>query len=169
MLATSELTLAEMAILAGLPQAPTRYSPVTNPTRAKERQVYTLHRMAELGFITKEEAAAAIQEPVKVYVRENYEQYAAFFLETVRQQLVAQLGEDQVLDKGLRIYTSLDIEKQKAAQDSVVMGLKELDKRQGFRGPLKQLSTKEDIEKFLIDFDLFNKLIRNKIENAPFY
>ncbi|RYZ83599.1 MAG: penicillin-binding protein 1A, partial [Proteobacteria bacterium] len=146
-----QLTLPEMAILAGLPQAPSRYSPVTNPLRAKERQAYVLHRMAEVGFITKAEAEAAVKEPVRVYVRENYEQYAPFFLETVRQQLVVQLGEDQVLDKGLRIYTSLDIDKQKAAQESVVDGLKALDKRQGYRGPLKQLTTKEEIEKFLVD------------------
>jgi penicillin-binding protein 1A len=146
-----KLTLPEMAILAGLPQAPTRYSPVTNPLRAKERQTYVLRRMAEVGFITKAESEAAIKEPVRVYVRENYDQYAAFYLETVRQQLVSQLGEDQVLDKGLRVYTGLDFEKQKAAQESVVTGLKELDKRQGFRGPLKQVTTKEEIEKFLID------------------
>lgn len=146
-----QLTLAEMAILAGLPQAPTRYSPVSNPLRAKERQVYTLHRMAEVGFVPKAEAEEAIKQPVKVYVRENYEQYAPSFLETVRQQLVAQLGEEQVLDKGLRIYTSIELGKQLAAQESVVNGLKELDKRQGFRGPLKSLSTKEEIEKFLVE------------------
>jgi penicillin-binding protein 1A len=146
-----KLTLPEMAILAGLPQAPTRYSPVTNPLRAKERQAYVLHRMAEVGFVPKEVADEAVKQPVKVYVRENYEQYAPFFLETVRQQLVTQLGEEQVLDKGLRIYTSIDLKKQIAAQESVVNGLKELDKRQGFRGALKQLSTKEEIEKFLID------------------
>ncbi len=146
-----KLILPEMAILAGLPQAPTRYSPLTNPLRAKERQTYVLHRMADVGFISKAEADEAVKQPVKVYVRENYEQYAPFFLETVRQQLVAQLGEEQVLDKGLRIYTSIDLEKQIAAQDSVVNGLKELDKRQGFRGALRRLSTKEEIEKFLID------------------
>jgi penicillin-binding protein 1A len=146
-----KLTLPEMAILAGLPQAPTRYSPVTNPLRAKERQTYVLHRMAEVGFVPKAEAEDAVKQPVKVYVRENYEQYAPFFLETVRQQLVAQLGEEQVLDKGLRIYTSIDLEKQISAQDSVVNGLKELDKRQGFRGALKQLSTKDEIERFLIE------------------
>lgn len=145
------LTLPEMAILAGLPQAPSRYSPVTNPLRAKERQTYVLNRMAEVGFITKAEAEEAIRQPVKVYVRENYEQYAPFFLETVRQQLVAQLGEEQVLDKGLRIYTSLDLSKQLAAQEAVVAGLKDLDKRQGYRGPLRKLSTPEEVEKFLVD------------------
>lgn len=146
-----KLTLAEMAILAGLPQAPSRYSPVSNPLRAKERQTYVLHRMAEVGFVSKEEAEAAIKQPVKVYVRENYEQFAPSVLETVRQQLVAQLGEEQVLDKGLRVYTSIELDKQLSAQESVVNGLKELDKRQGFRGPLKQLESKEDVEKFLLE------------------
>lgn len=147
----TQLTLPEMAILAGLPQAPSRYSPVKNPLRAKERQTYVLHRMAEVGFITKEEAEAAIQEPVRVHFMEKYQEFAPFFLETVRQQLVAQLGEEQVLDKGLRIYTSLDLDKQLAAQESVVKGLKELDKRQGFRGPLRTTSTPEEIERFLTD------------------
>jgi penicillin-binding protein 1A len=148
----SELTLSEMAVLAGLPQAPTTYSPSRNPLRAKERQSYVLRRMADVGFISKEESEIAIKEPVKVYVRENYEEFAPFFLETVRQLLVAQLGEDMVLDKGLRIHTSLDLEKQKAAQESVLTGLKSLDKRQGYRGPLKNISG-DDIEKFLADAD----------------
>ncbi|MEK2647157.1 penicillin-binding protein 1A [Bdellovibrio sp. BCCA] len=145
----SKLTLPEMAILAGLPQAPSGYSPVRNPLRAKERQMYVLRRMADVGYISKAEAEVAIKEPVKVYVRENYEEYAPFFLETVRQLLVAQLGEDMVLDKGLRIYTSLDLDKQLAAQESVLAGLKALDKRQGYRGPLKNLSEADDIAEFL--------------------
>lgn len=145
----SKLTLSEMAILAGLPQAPSRYSPVSNPLRAKERQIYVLRRMADVGYITSDEAETAIKEPVKVYVRENYEEFAPFYLETVRQILVSQLGEDMVLDKGLRIYTSLDLKKQLAAQESVTAGLKSLDKRQGYRGPIKNLSNFDDIEKFL--------------------
>lgn len=147
----SKLTLPEMAILAGLPQAPSGYSPVRNPLRAKERQNYVLHRMADVGYISKEQADKAVKEPVKVYVRENYEEYAPFYLETVRQLLVTQLGEDMVLDKGLKIYTSLDLNKQLAAQESVMVGLKSLDKRQGYRGPLKNFSNEKDIESFLKD------------------
>lgn len=145
----SQLTLPEMAILAGLPQAPSRYSPVKNPLRAKERQVYVLKRMADVGYITKEESETAIQEPVKVYVRENYEEFAPFYLETVRQILVSQLGEDLVLDKGLRIHTGLDLTKQLAAQDSVTAGLKSLDKRQGYRGALKNITEESSSEEFL--------------------
>lgn len=145
----SKLTLSETAILAGLPKAPSAYSPVRNPVRAKERQIYVLRRMAEVGYVKKEESEAAIKEPVKVFVRENYEEYAPFFLETVRQLLVVQLGEDMVLDKGLRIHTSLDLEKQLAAQESVLAGLKGLDKRQGYRGPIKNITDAEDVEEFL--------------------
>jgi penicillin-binding protein 1A len=147
----SKLTLPEMAILAGLPQAPSRYSPVSNPLRAKERQMYVLRRMADVGFISHEEAEAAIKEPVKVYVRENYEDFAPFFLETVRQILVSQLGENVVLDKGIQITTSIDLDKQIAAQDSVMAGLKSLDKRQGYRGPLKNLTDEKAIDEFLKD------------------
>lgn len=147
----SDLNLAEMAILAGLPQAPSKYSPVSNPTRAKERQVYVLHRMGEVGFVAKTKAEAATQEPVKVYVRENYEEFAPYFLETVRQILVAQLGEEMVLDKGLRIYTSLDLPKQQSAQESVLNGLKDLDKRQGYRGAIKNITDPAEAEKFLKD------------------
>lgn len=146
-----KLTLSEMAILAGLPQAPSSYSPVRNPLRAKERQVYVLNRMADVGYVPREEAKAAITAPVIVYVRENYEEFAPFYLETVRQILVSQLGENMVLDKGLRIYTSLDLTKQISAQNSTTAGLKSLDKRQGYRGPLKNISDEEEIKKFLDD------------------
>lgn len=144
-----KLELEEMAILAGLPKAPSAYSPVTNPHRAKERQAYVLRRMADIGAIPKAEAEAAVAKPVKVYVRENYEEDAPYFLETVRQLLISQIDEDVVLDQGLKISTGLDLKKQKAANAAVVMGLKELDKRQGYRGPLKSLADENEIKAFL--------------------
>lgn len=147
----ADLTLPEMAILAGLPQAPSAYSPVRNPQRAKERQVYVLRRMAEVGYITKQQAEEAIQQPLKVYVRETYEELAPFFLETVRQMLVEKIGESTVLDKGIKIYTSLDLDKQLKAQESVRQGLKDLDKRQGYRGPLKNIASAEEVREFLED------------------
>lgn len=144
-----DLTLPEMAILAGLPQAPSRYSPVRAPKKAKERQLYVLRRMVDVGFVTKEVADAAVVTPVKVYVREKFEEIAPFYLETIRQLLVEKLGENALLDKGLFIYTGLDIENQKAAQESVRQGLRTLDKRQGYRGVLKHLDDPEDIQKLL--------------------
>ncbi len=145
----SDLTIGEAAILAGLPQAPSRYSPVLYPKRAKDRQRYVLNRMATVKFITPEEAAKWINTPIKVYVRDSYEDSAPYYLETVRQILVKQLGEEMVLDKGIQIYTSLDLEKQVAAQSAVRDGLKSLDKRQGFRGPVKNLAEAKDIQEFL--------------------
>ncbi len=145
----SELTVAESAILAGLPQAPSRYSPVLNPQKAKERQRYVLGRMATVGFITHEEAEKAVNQAVKVYVRDDFEDFAPYYQETIRQILFQQLGEETVLDQGIKIYTSLDLEKQIAAQESVRAGLKSLDKRQGFRGPLDNLQDPAQITAFL--------------------
>jgi len=145
----SELTVAESAILAGLPQAPSRYSPVLNPQKAKERQRYVLNRMATVGFITHEEAEKAVNQPVKVYVRDDFEDVAPYYQETIRQILFQQLGEETVLDQGIKIYTSLDLEKQIAAQESVRSGLKSLDKRQGYRGPLDNIQDPAQIATFL--------------------
>src|SRR5262249_15450359 len=95
-----DLTIPEAAILAGLPQAPSRYSPIHNPSAAKERQKYVINRMADVGYITDEQAERYINEPVKLYVWQNFKEMAPFYLETVRQLLVAEIGEENVLDKG---------------------------------------------------------------------
>jgi penicillin-binding protein 1A len=145
-----DLSLEEMAILAGLPKAPSAYSPVRNPVRAKERQVYVLNRMATVGYINREQAEQAIAKPVKVYLRETYQDYAPYYLETVRLLLEGQLGEKAVNEEGLRVYTSLDLEKQVAAQKSVESGLRDLDKRQGFRGVQKNTTDPKEVGEFLL-------------------
>lgn len=144
-----QLTLAESAMLAGLPKAPSEFSPVKNPARAKERQVYVLHRMAEVKYISKEEADKNVEAPIKVYLKEDYEAVAPFYLETIRQLLGKQLGEDVLFDQGVKVYTGLDVEFQKSANASVTKGLKELDKRQGFRGPITNLATDEEVKAYL--------------------
>lgn len=143
-----KITLGEAAMLAGLPQAPSRYSPVSNPKRAKERQRYVLRQMLEKDFITAAQAEEAMKTPVKVFIKEKYEEIAPFYLETVRQMLVKKLTEEVVLDQGLKIYTGIDFDKQIAAQKSVEQGLRDLDKRQGFRGALKNV-TQDEVAKFL--------------------
>ena len=75
---TTQLTIAEAALLAGLPKAPSDYSPVKNPSRAKERQIYVLNRMADVGFITKEIAKENVELPIKVFLKEDYVQMAPF-------------------------------------------------------------------------------------------
>lgn len=145
-----DLTVPEAAILAGLPQAPSRYSPITNPSSAKERQRYVLNRMAEVGFITKIDAEKYALQPVKLFVWQNFREIAPAYLEIVRQMLVGQIGEELVLDKGVKIYTSLDLDKQIKAQEQVQAGLRAVDKRQGFRGPLKNLTDSTTVAEMLL-------------------
>jgi penicillin-binding protein 1A len=145
-----QLTLPEMAILGGLPKAPSDYSPVKNPKAAKDRQRHVLHRMEEVGFITHQEADKAVNEPVVVNVKRNYGETAPFYVETLRQILSQRLGESAVLDKGIKVYTGLDYKKQLAAQEAVKNGLRELDKRQGFRGANKNLQKVDEIADFLL-------------------
>ncbi len=146
-----KITVAEAAVLAGLPKAPSAYSPLVNPKRAKERQIYVLKRMSEVGYIDNQTTEKSIQQPLTVYVKEKYETVAPFYLETLRQLLIKKLGESVVLDSGLKIYTGLDYDKQIEAQKNVEQGLRDLDKRQGYRGPLKNLKTPEEQNKFLED------------------
>lgn len=146
-----DLTIPEAAILAGLPQAPSRYSPIHNPSSAKERQRYVLKRMAEVNFITDADASKYAEEPVKLYVWQNFKEMAPFYLETVRQMLVAEIGEELVLDKGIKVYTSMDLPKQLRAQEEVQAGLRALDKRQGYRGPLKNITDPRLVAEFLLE------------------
>lgn len=146
-----DLTLEEIAILAGLPQAPSRYSPIINPKAAKNRQKYVLSRMEVQGFITKEEKEAAIKKDVKVYFRKDYKQLAPYYVETVRQQLVRELGQDTVLDQGVRVYTSMDLQMQTIAQASLKAGLRQIDKRQGYRGAKKNIEDPQEVDNFLLE------------------
>ena len=155
-----DLTLEEIAILAGLPQAPSRYSPIINPKAAKNRQRYVLERMESQDFISKEEKEEAFQKDVKIYFRKNYEQSAPYYVETIRQQLVRELGEDTVLDQGVKVYTAMDLKKQIIAQESLKAGLREVDKRQGYRGAKDHLESTEQIDQFLSETQ--KSLIDNK-------
>ena len=138
------LNLAEMAMLAGLPKAPNTYSPIKHMEKARERQRYVLERMVKEGYITSAESdhAQATQILIKPLKKVNSEQ-SAYFLEQLRIQLEQKYGEDRLYKEGLKIYTTMNAEMQKAAYESVVRGLKEVDKRQGFRGPLRYLKESE--------------------------
>jgi penicillin-binding protein 1A len=142
-----DLTLAECALLAGLPQAPTRYSPYRNFERAKQRQLYVLKRMREEGFIQEGAAEAAAAEPLTIHPRVNARiAEAAYFTEQVRRYLVETYGEDRVYQDGLTVHTSLDFDMQHAAQLAVQENLRDHDKRRGFRGPDKILNEAEQID-----------------------
>ncbi len=138
-----DLTLAEMAVIAGALTAPSAYNIVANPDRAKIRQKYVLKRMLETERISQEQHDVAVNETLTVYRKKKYKEVAPYFVETIRQLLVKELGEDMILDKGIRIYSSLDFEAQKKAQASVRQGLRDLDKRQGFRGPITNIDVND--------------------------
>ena len=139
-----ELSLAEMAILAGLPRAPARYSPINYPQRAKERQRYVLRRMVEDGYITEKEARATLKTPVKFTgIDRSRMEKASYFVEHIRQYLEEKYGTDTLYKGGLSIYTTLDVRLQEWAVDALQEGLRELDARQGFRGPIKQIDPKD--------------------------
>ena len=135
-----ELTLAEMATLAGLPQRPSDYSPVSRPKAALARRKYVLGRMLDDRAITAAQHQEAMQEKLVVYPREElYLQMAPFYTEQVRRELIDRYGERAMLEDGLEVYTALNLEQQALAQKVVERGLHDLDKRQGFRGPLAHL------------------------------
>ncbi|MBI3180587.1 MAG: PBP1A family penicillin-binding protein [Myxococcales bacterium] len=139
-----DLNLAEMALVAGLPQAPSRYSPFTNPEAAKKRRSYVLRRMLEEGMISREEHDQANADEVAVFpVEDVFHEFAPYFTEEVRRDVVARYGNPALLSSGLKVFTTMDSEKQRAAQEAVFRGLLAVDKRQGFRGPLLNLSEKE--------------------------
>ncbi len=143
-----ELTLGECAILAGLPQAPSRYSPFHAPEKANQRRIYVINRMLAEGYITNTQAAAAIGQPINVHPRSNlYLDEVPFYAEHVRRYVERRHGTDALYRGGLQIFTAVNIDMQKIAREEVEKGLRELDKRIGYRGPLGHL-TPAEIKKF---------------------
>ena len=139
-----DLSLEEAALIAGLPQAPSRFSPFSRPEAAKERRRYVLRRMSEEGFITADERARAAEAEVKVFgVDDVFRETAPFYVEHVRRYLVDRYGNDRLLHAGLRVETAMDLEKQRAAQAAMLRGLMEVDHRQGFNGPVAHVAGDE--------------------------
>ncbi|MFO7715379.1 penicillin-binding protein 1A [Desulfosarcina sp.] len=144
----SELNLAECAILAGLPQAPSRYSPFRFPERAKQRQIYVLNRMLDEGFINNAEVTAAIDVKMDIKPRRNwYIEEVPIYTEHIRRYVEKKYGERALYTQGLKIYAAVNIEMQKAARREIDKGLRELDRRRGYRGPESHLDP-EAIESF---------------------
>jgi penicillin-binding protein 1A len=131
----AELTLAEAAMLAGLPKAPSSYNPLANPRRAKLRQHYVLRRMRELQLISDDELTAADKQAIVVKRQINeYPVRAEFFAEMVRQAIYERYQEDAYA-KGIRVYTTLQTSHQEAAYAAVRRGVLEYDRRHAYRGP----------------------------------
>ncbi|TLY32826.1 MAG: hypothetical protein E6K62_07425 [Nitrospirae bacterium] len=132
-----EITLAEAAYLAGLPKGPADYSPYYHPDASKKRQATVLRRMVEERFITPAEADAAMAGEVQ-FKRLTRDEPAPYFVEHIRQRLMATYGEAMVYKGGLQVYTTLSLPEQQTATTILEQGLRELDKRQGYRGPLRR-------------------------------
>lgn len=149
-----DLTLAEMSLIAGLPQAPSAYSPFVHPEKAKARRSYVLRRMYEEGMISAAERDEADHTPVKAYdVEDPFHDSAPFYTETVRRDVVDRYGNDRLLKQGLTVDLTMDVERQRAAQIAALDGLITVDKRQGFYGPLLQLKTDVEKKAFLTRVD----------------
>ncbi|AMO99468.1 penicillin-binding, 1A family protein [Collimonas arenae] len=130
-----DITLAQAAMLAGLPKAPSAYNPVVNPKRARIRQEYILKRMLELKFISQEQYDQALAEDIQVKTKgNNYSVHAEYAIEMVRQMLYAQYKDD-TYTRGLSVITTLNSADQKAAYDAVRKGVMDYDRRHGYRGP----------------------------------
>lgn len=131
-----ELTLAECAMIASLPKAPNNYSPYRNPKRARKRRNHVIRRMADVSFITMEQAKASIQEDFHLDKVQEMLNKAPYFVEHVRRILEEKFGSSKLYRAGLKVYTTLDMEMQESAQRSIKENLRNADKRYGYRGSL---------------------------------
>ena len=132
-----ELSVAEAAMLAGLPKAPSAYNPISNPKRARSRQLHIIERMLENGFITAAQADAAKKEELKVRSSSNNPKvHAEYVAETVRQLMFTQYG-DETYTRGLNVYTTVRAADQEVAYKALRRGLMDFERRQVYRGPEK--------------------------------
>ena len=133
------LTLDEAALLAGLPKSPTYYSPITHPDHALKRRNLVINSMLEDGNITAQQAAAARGLPIRLEVAHDPDSLAPYFVEDIRRYLEGKYGSDQVHEGGLKVYTSLDMDLQRAANRAVFDGLAAYERRHGWRGHLQNV------------------------------
>ncbi|MDB5731823.1 MAG: penicillin-binding protein family [Variovorax sp.] len=150
-----DITVAEAAMLAGLPKAPGTNNPVNNPARARGRQLYVIDRMVEAGFITPEQGKAAQQE--ELHLRDDSQDpsrlHAEYVAETVRQLMYAQYG-DSTYTRGLKVYTSLVAADQATAYKALRKGIMDYERRQIYRGPEKFVdlpSNPQDLDEAIDD------------------
>jgi penicillin-binding protein 1A len=139
-----DITIAEAAMLAGLPKAPSAYNPINNPKRAKTRQLHIIDRMLENGFITEQQATAAKAEELKVKSSaDSTKVHAEYVAETARQLIYAQYGEE-TYTRGLNVYTTLRAADQDAAYKALRAGIMNFERRQIYRGPEEYVTLPTD-------------------------
>lgn len=138
-----ELAVEEAALLASLPKAPNNYSPIRNPEAALHRRNLVIDAMLEIGKINAAQADVAKKEPIVLHVQPDPNWLAPYFVENVRQYLEKEYGSEQVHENGLKVYTTLNMDLQKAANAAVLDGLAAYERRHGWR---VQLHNARDIE-----------------------
>jgi len=131
-----QLTLEEATLLAGLPKGPSVYSPINHPDRAQKRRNLVINAMLEDGKITAAQAAEARSAPLVLHLAHDPNSLAPYFVEEIRRYLENKYGADQVHEGGLKVFTSLDVDLQKAANQAVLDGLAAYERRHGWKGPL---------------------------------
>ena len=139
-----DITIAEAAMLAGLPKAPSAYNPISNPKRARSRQLYIIERMEENNYISAKQAMEAKAEPLRIRPNNDKSRiHAEYVAETVRQLMFAQYGQE-TYTRGLNVYTTLQSSEQNAAYQALRQGIMDFERRQVYRGPEKfiELPTK---------------------------
>ena len=145
--ALQEVTIAEAAMLAGLPKAPSAYNPINNPKRARARQLYIIERMEENGYITAAQARAAKAEPLRLRsAGDPRRTHAEFLAETVRQMVFAQYG-PETYTRGLNVYTTVRTAEQQAAYKALRQGILDYERRQFYRGPEKFIDLPKEAQK----------------------
>jgi len=163
--AVEELNLAESAVLAGLPQAPSKNSPLLHPELAKKRQIYILNRMAEEGFITSSEATKASKTPYVIRSKEKPSvEYAPYFVEYVKRYVEEKYGKNALYRDGLQVFSTVDLHFQKTAEEAVEAGLKEIEKREKY--PSTDISLAP--EGALICFDLETGYVKAMVGGRDF-
>ncbi len=136
----NELTLAQMAMIAGLPKAPSALNPIRNPVRAKARRNVVLRRMLDEGYISQADYNQSSQEPITAkFHGAEIDLYAPYISEMVRAEMVARYGYEKAYNTGFKVYTSVESDVQAAAQKALVNNLHAYDMRHGYRGPEQQL------------------------------
>ena len=156
----NELTLSEIAFLAGLPKAPNNYNPITNINAAKARRNYVLKRMIEEGIVHRTVAENASREDIIINKR-SVEEYldAPYFSEEVRKEIVSNFSREEFYNGGFFVSTTLDSTLQRYAEDALIWGIESYDKRRGWRGELKNIG-KIDIKDDWLN--IISKLSKNK-------
>jgi len=134
-----QLTLDEAALLAGLPKGPTLYSPIVHPDKAEKRRNLVINAMLEDGKITAAQAEQARSAPVELHLAHDPNSLAPYFVEEIRRYLEGKYGADQVHEGGLKVYTSLDVDLEKAANQAVLDGLAVYERRHGWKGGLENV------------------------------